>query len=146
MECLSRYLRVKPLKSKYPTTTADAFKKMIKYKRPKKVWVDAGTKINRSFSTLCQKNDSEGYKNFNKKNSAFEEKNIQSLTNLIRKHLEDKWTYSYVNQFQSFVQTINSSVNRVTKLAPNKVIKKDVPYLISLIFKASAKLVRRPKF
>ena len=47
---------------------------------------------------------------------------------------------------QSFVQTINSRVNRVTKLAPNKVTKKDVPYLISLIFNTSAKLVHRPKF
>ena len=32
--CLSRYLRVEPLKSKYATTTADEFKKMIKNKRP----------------------------------------------------------------------------------------------------------------
>ena len=47
---------------------------------------------------------------------------------------------------QSFVQAINSRVNRKTKLAPNKVTKKDVPYLISLIFNTSAKLVRRPKF
>ena len=47
---------------------------------------------------------------------------------------------------QSFVQTINSRVNRVTKLAPNKVTKKDVPYLISLIFDASTKLVGPPKF
>ena len=47
---------------------------------------------------------------------------------------------------QSFVQTINFRVNRVTKLARNKVTKKDVPYLISLIFNSSAKLIRRPKF
>ena len=45
---------------------------------------------------------------------------------------------------QSFVKTINSRVNRVTNLAPNKVTKKEVPYLISLIFNTSAKLVRRP--
>ena len=51
-----------------------------------------------------------------------------------------------INQLQSFVQTINSRVNRVTNLAPNKVTKKDVLYLISLIFDASTKLVRRQKF
>ena len=56
VDCLSRYLRVKPLKSKYATTTADAFKKMITSKRPKKVWVDAGTEFKGSFSTLCLKN------------------------------------------------------------------------------------------
>ena len=31
-------------------------------------------------------------------------------------------------------------------MALNKVTKKDVPYLISIIFNTSAKLVRRPKF
>ena len=36
VDCLSRYLRVKPLISKYATTTADAFKKILKNKRPKK--------------------------------------------------------------------------------------------------------------
>ena len=81
-----------------------------------------------------------------RKKSAFAERNIRSLKNLIYKYLEDKWTYSYINQLQSFVQTINSRVDRVTKLAPNKVTKKDVPYLISLIFNDSAKLVCRPKF
>ena len=47
---------------------------------------------------------------------------------------------------RSFVKTINSRVHRVTKLAPNKVTKKDVSYLISLIFDASTKLVLRPKY
>ena len=45
VDCLSRYLRVEPLKSKYATTTAEAFKKMIKNKQPEKVWVDAGTEF-----------------------------------------------------------------------------------------------------
>ena len=86
------------------------------------------------------------YKTFSEKKSAFAERNIRLLKNLIYMYLVDKWTYSYINQLQSFVQTINSRVIRVTKLAPNKVTKKDVPYLISLIFNTSAKLVLRPKF
>ena len=75
VDCLSCYLRVEPLKSKYATTTADAFKKMIKNKRPKKVWVDAGTEFKGSFSALCQKNDIEVYKFFSEKKSAFAERN-----------------------------------------------------------------------
>ena len=64
--------------------------------------------------------------------------------NLRYKYLEDKGTNSYINQLQSFVQTINSRINRVTKLAPNKVTKKDVPYLLSLTFNASETIVRQP--
>ena len=110
------------------------------------MWVDAGTEFKGFFSTLCQKNEIKVCKTFSEKISAFAERNIQSLQNLIYKYLEDKWTYSYINELQSFVQTINSRVNRVTKLAPNKMTKKDVPYLISLTFNDSANLVRRPKF
>ena len=36
VDCLSRYLRVEPLKTKFATKTAQAFKKMIKHKQPKK--------------------------------------------------------------------------------------------------------------
>ena len=36
VDCLPRYLRVKPLKTKYATETPSAFKKMIKNKQPQK--------------------------------------------------------------------------------------------------------------
>ena len=41
------------------------------------------------------------------------------FTNLV----EHKWTYHYINKLSQFVETINSRVNRVTELAPNKVTK-----------------------
>ena len=113
VDCLSRYLRVEPLKSKYATTTADAFKKMIKSKRPKKVWVDAGTEFKGSFSTLCQKIEIEVYKTFSEKKSAFAERNIRSLKNLIYKYLEDKWTYSYINQLQSLGICLSILIQRL---------------------------------
>ena len=59
--------------------------------------------------------------------------------------MEDKWTYSYIDKLQYFVNTINSRTNRVFKLAPNKVTKKDVPRLISLRAEQPLKLVRRLK-
>ena len=52
---MSRYLRVQPLKSKYATSTAEAFKQMIKIKEPQKDWVDKGTEFKGSFKSLCEK-------------------------------------------------------------------------------------------
>ena len=61
--------------------------------------------------------------------------------------MEDKWTYSYINELQNFViKTINSRTNRPTGLAPGKVSKKHVSSLVSLSLKASEKLIRWPKF
>ena len=147
VDCLSRYLRVEPLKSKYATTTtADAFKHLIKHKQPKKVWVDAAKEFRGNFKTLCQRRNIEVYQTFTVKKSAFAERNIRFLKNFMYKYLEEKWTYSHISQLKNFVQTINSRINRVTKIAQNKVTKKDVPYLLSLNAIASEKLVSRHKF
>ena len=51
VDCMSRYLRVQPLKSKCATTTAEAFSQMIKTEKPKEVWVDKGTEFKGSFKT-----------------------------------------------------------------------------------------------
>ena len=59
--------------------------------------------------------------------------------------MEDKWTYSYIDKLQDFVNTINSRTNRVTKITPNEITKKDIPRLISLGVEQSQKLVRRLK-
>ena len=131
-DCLSRYLRVEPLKTKNATETAKAFRNMIKHKQPQKVWVDDGTEFLGAFKTLCNKRGIHLYITFSKKKSAFAERNIRSLKNIIYRYLEEKWTYSYINNLDQFVKTINSRVNRVTKLAPNKVTKNDVPRLVSL--------------
>ena len=42
------------------------------------------------------------------------------------------------------VNAINSRVNRVTKLAPNRITKKYVPHLVSL--SAQTRFLQKPKF
>ena len=48
--------------------------------------------------------------------------------------MEENWTWTYIKELPQFANTINSRVNRVTKLklAPNKTSKKHEPFLISL--------------
>ena len=83
---------------------------------------------------------------FVKKTSAFAERKIHSLKNLIYKHLGDKWTYSYIDKLQNFVKTINSRMKKITGWAPNKITNRDVPFLVALSTKSTQKFVCRPKF
>ena len=108
--------------------------------------MDKGTEFEGSLEALCKKKGIKTYSTESEKKSAFTERNICSLKNLIYKYLEDKWTYSYNDKLQDFVNAINSRTNRVTNLALNKVTIKDVPRLILLGAEQSLKLVRRPKF
>ena len=85
-----RYLRLQSLKSKYATSTAEAFKIMVTTKQPKKVWVDKGTEFKRSFKASCKKKGIKTYHTESEKNSAFAERNIRSLINLVYEYLENK--------------------------------------------------------
>ena len=105
---------------------------MIKKKQPEKVWTDKGSEFKGDFKKFCKKKGIHLYTTENETKSAFAERNIRSLKNIIYKYLEEKWTGTYIKALPQFVKTINSRVNRVTKLAPNKVLKKHEPFLMSL--------------
>ena len=72
------------------------------------------------------------------KKYAFAEINISSLKKIIHRHLVEKWTYSYIDQLDQLVKTINSRVDRVTEIASNKVTKKNVARLVSLAAQTSS--------
>ena len=127
VDVLSRYLRVQPMKALYAKDAVEAFKKMIKKKQPVKVWTDKGSEFKGEFKKFCEKKGIHLYTTENETKSAFAERNIR-FTNIWRK----KWTWTYIKDLPQFVNTINGRVNRVTQLAPNKVLKKHEPFLISL--------------
>ena len=89
--------------------------------------MDKGTEFKGSFEALCKKKGMKTYST--EKKSAFAERNIFSLKNLIHKYLEDKRTYSYIDKLQDFVNAVIPRKNCVTSLAPNKLTEKDVPRL-----------------
>ena len=131
VDVLSRYLRVQPMETLYVKDAVEAFKKKIKKKQREKVWTDKGSEFKGDFKKFCEKKGIRLYTTESKTKSAFAERNIRSLKNIIYKYLE-KWTWTYIEDLPQFVNTISNRVNRVTHLAPNKVFKKHEPILISL--------------
>ena len=132
VDVLSRYLEVQPMKALYAKDAVEAFKKMIKKKQPGKVWTDKGSEFKGEFKKFCEKKGIHLYTTENETKSAFAERNIRSLKNIIYEYLEENWTWTYIKDLPQFVNTINGRVNRVTQLARNKVFKKHESFLISL--------------
>ena len=145
-DVLSRFLRVVPMRSKSALDAAKAFEKMIEKVHPQKIWSDKGTEIEGAFKNFCYKRGIATYTTASESKSTFAERNFGSLKNIMYKHMESKWTNHYISKLSQFVSTINSRVNRVTKLAPNKVTKKQEQHLRSLAAKQSSKFVKKPKF
>ncbi len=122
VDVLSRYLRVQPMKNKFANTAMTALMKMIKTRtKPQKIWTDKGTEFAGAFSKYCKKMGIHCYSTYSETKSAYAERNIRSLKNIIYKYLEEKNTYRYIDNLQKFVATINARKNRVTVLAPKNV-------------------------
>ena len=86
---------MEPLKTKYAKEKAEAFKKMIETKQPKKR-VDKGKEFKGEFEKLCNKREIVKYNTHNEKKSAFAERNTRSLKCIFYKYLEFEWTYNYI--------------------------------------------------
>ena len=119
---------------------------MIEKMQWQKLWSEKGTEFKGTFKNLCDRREITTYIISSETKSSFAERNIRSLQNTMYKHMENKWTYHYISKLSQFVSTINSRVNRFTKLAPNKVTKKHEPQLRSLAAKQSSNFVQNPKF
>ena len=57
VDVLSRYLRVQPMKAFYAKDAVEAFKKMIKQKKPERVWTDKGSEFKGEFKKFCEKKE-----------------------------------------------------------------------------------------
>ena len=73
---------------------------MIKYKQPEKLWVDDDTEFLGAHKALCTEGGILLYSTFREKKSAYAERSIISLKYKIYRYLEEKWTYSYLDNFR----------------------------------------------
>ena len=108
VDVLSRKLRVRPIRTKGAEETAKNFGLMITKIKPLKVWSDKGFEFKGTFEKFCESKGIDTHTTNSEAKSAFAERNIRSLKNIIYKHLENKWSYGYMNELQSFVNTITS--------------------------------------
>ena len=107
VDCMSRFLRLQPLKLKYDTSNAEACALEIKLEEPKKsrAQKDKGTELNESFKVLCEKKDLQTYTTEWK---SLSERNVRP----INKYLEDKWIYLFIDTTKKITQTTRQTRQR----------------------------------
>ena len=112
------------------TDAVAAFKKMLRKNNiPQKVWVDQGTEFGGEFWKLCSQKKIKIYSTRSETIAALAERAIRSLKNIIY-HFEENG-YKYLAKISSFLNTMNSRVNRSTGKAPKEVKNK---YFSSIFF------------
>ena len=100
-------INAKGMKTKDSQETVKAFSSMItKRNRPKKFWVDKGTKFVGSFKQICTAEGIQVYSTMIETKAAFAEGTIPSLKNVLYRYMED-FGYNYIHKLPQFT-TLNS--------------------------------------
>ena len=125
VDVFSRLVRVQSMKSKYASDAVAAFKKMLrKNTKPDRVWVDQGTEFGVEIKNFCKSRDVKIYSTRSETKAAIAERAIRSLKNINYCYMEENGD-KYVHKMDSFVNTMNTRVNRPIGKSPKNVKNSD---------------------
>ena len=142
-DLFDRTVDAKGMKTKDSKETVRSFLTMItKKNRPKKNWVDKGTKFAGEFQKLCIAEGIQIYSTMSETKAAFAEPTIRSLKNILNRYMEDKG-YKYLHKLNQFVTTLKSRRNCSTDLIPKNV--KNSGFL-SILYSKPLREFRKPQF
>ena len=142
-DLFDRTVNAKGMKTKVSQETVKAFSSMItKRNRPKKIWVDNGTKIAGAIKKFCAVEGIQVYSTMSEIKAAFAERTIRSLKNILYRYMED-YGYKYIHRLPQFITTLNSRRNRSIDMRPNTVRNCDC---MSILYSKLLREFKKPTF
>jgi transposase InsO family protein len=123
IDSFSRYCWALPLKNKKPITVINAFKKVLKIRRPDGIFSDNGTEFrNKKFKSFLH---NEGIQFFTSNNqdvkASIAERMIRTLKSKLYKHFTANNTYNYLKVLPKILESYNNSKHRSIQMAPANV-------------------------
>ena len=108
-----------PLKSKSSEVIIDAFERLFKNRRPKKLWTDQGSEfISNRFRKFLNDNNIELYHVFNEGKAVVVERFNRTLGEMIQKHLTATNTSRYIDILQKLIDDYNNRYHSSIKMTP----------------------------
>ena len=142
-DLFDRTVDAKGMKTKDSKETVRAFLTMItKRNRPKKIWVHKGTEFAGEFKNICKAEGIQIYSTMSETKTAFAERTIRSLKNILYRYMEDNGD-KYIHKFTQFVTTVNSRRNCSIELIPKNLKNSD---FLSILYSKPLREFRKPKF
>ena len=132
VDVLSRYVWTRPLKTKSPVNTAEAFKTILNTGR--KCWrlcTDKGTEwYGKPFKDLLLKHDIKLFSTQNQEiKSALAERSIRTLKTRLWKFFTEQGTNEWLSVLPKLTAAINNSLNRTIGCTPSSVTRENATQL-----------------
>ena len=142
-DLFDRTVNAKGMKTKDAQETVKAFSSMItKRNRPKRIWVENRTEFVGAFKKFCSAEGIQIYSTMSNTKSAFAERTIRSLKNILYRYMED-FGYKYIHKLPQFITTLNSGRHSLIDMKPNTVKNCD---FLSILYSKPLREFKKPTF
>ena len=119
IDIFSKYAYAVPLKSKSSSNIIEAFEKLFKSSKPKKLWTDQGLEFTgNNFKKFLSKNNIELYHVYNEGKAAVVERFNRTLGEMIQKHLTATNSSKYIDVLQKLLNDYNNKYHSSIKMTP----------------------------
>ena len=121
IDVFSKYVWSIPLKDKTGNSTVEAFNKLIKIRKPNKLWVDKGKEFyNKSMDKWLEDNYIHRYSTFNEGKAVVIERFNRTLKEIMWKYFTTNNTNKYIDSLDDMVSTYNNTLHRSIKMTPSE--------------------------
>lgn len=147
IDCFSKYLWCRPLKSKSGEEVTSAFADILKSSRkPHNLQTDQGTEFyNSQFQKLMKKHNINHYSTFSIKKAAIAERVIRTLKEQLFKYFSLNGKYKWIDVLPSLVDEYNNRKHRTIHLKPIDVTSSNEKKLLETVY-SSIKMCGKRKF
>lgn len=149
IDCFSKYVWARPLKSKSADEVTNAFSAILKESKriPKNLNTDQATEFyNASFQKLMKQYNINHYSTFSHKKAAIVERTIRTVKERLFKHFSLNGTYKWIDILPSIIESYNTRKHSVTKMKPCNVTKRQEKALLNTVFNHIKITTNNPKF
>ena len=119
IDVFSKYAWSIPVKNKTGIEITNAFKQIIKNRKPKMLWVDQGSEFyNKTFQQFLKENGIEMYHTFNEGKAVIVERFNRTLKNRMWKYFSANNTNKYLDVLPKLIEKYNNTKHSSIKMTP----------------------------
>lgn len=137
IDCFSKYLFVRPLKTKSAEEVTKAMSSIFEQTKrvPRNLQTDEGKEFfNNSFKKLMNQHNINHYHTFSPIKAAIVERVIRTIKEKLYKFFNLQGTYNWINHIDDIVQEYNSTIHSTTGHKPINVTKQKESILLKSVF------------
>ena len=121
IDVYSKFAWVIPLKTKTGSELIEAFQKIMKIRKPKKLWTDLGKEfVNKQFKSFLAENNIELYHTFNEGKAVVIERFNRTLKERMWKKFTELSTTKYIDILPELVNNYNNTYHSTIKMTPTE--------------------------